>query len=206
MMPTEPRRSLANMPSWALAPVAARSVAKAKSAAQRAKSRMFMAPHRYRFYIPRNGPGDLAIRRRCGDLAAFSAPSPGLKSRSVLFATRGSRGLKDTRSGLRRARPPPLEHERVIEEPDDPGNDRRVGDVEDVPGETTDVEMDEVEHRAVGDAVGGVAERAVDDQPECCGDERVRRPPDPQRKPDSGDDRERDEGPTAEFAILLEHP
>src|SRR3954466_13465229 len=95
MMPTEPRRSLANMPSWALAAVVARSVAEAKSAAKRAKSRMFIAPHRYRFYIPRNGPGDLAIRRRCGDLAAFSAQRPGLKSRRVLFATR------DGRAGLR---------------------------------------------------------------------------------------------------------
>src|SRR4051812_31980416 len=94
MMPTQPRRSLADMPSWAPAPVAARSVAEAKSTATRAKSRMFMAPHRYRFYIPRNGPGDLAIRRRCGDLAAFSAPRPGLKSWRVLFATRGSRGLR----------------------------------------------------------------------------------------------------------------
>src|SRR3954468_8996787 len=95
MMPTEPRKSLANMPSWALAPVAARSVTEAKSAAKRARSRMFMAPHRYRFYIPRNGPGDLAIRRRCGDLAAFAAPGPGLKSWCVLFATR------DGRAGLR---------------------------------------------------------------------------------------------------------
>src|SRR5215211_6109495 len=206
MMPTEPRRSLANMPSWAPAAVAPRSVAEAKSAAKRAKSRMFMAPHRYRFYIPRNGPGDLAIRRRCGDLAAFSIPRPGLKSRRVLFATRGSRGPKDTRSRLRRARPPPLEDERVIEEADDPGNDRRIGDVEDVPGEAADVEMDEVEHRPVGDAVDGVAERAADDQPERSGDERVRRPPDPQRKPDAGDDRDRDEGPAAEFAVLLEQP
>src|SRR5215216_3032398 len=206
MMPTEPRRSLANMPSWALAAVVARSVAEAKSAAQRAKSRMFMAPHRYRFYIPRNGLGDLAIRRRCGDLAAFAAPRPGLKSWRVLFATRVSRGPKDTRSGLCRARPPPLEDERVIEEPDDPGNDRRVGDVEDVPGEAADVEMDEVEHRPVGDAVDGVAERAADDQPERGGDEPVRRPPDPQRKPDAGDDRDRDEGPAAEFAVLLEQP
>src|SRR5215211_6221280 len=101
MMPTEPRRSLANMPSWALAAVAARSVAEAKSAAKRARLKMFMAPHRYRFYIRRNGPGDLAIRRRCGDLAAFSALRRGLEPRRVLFATRGSRA----RSGLCRARP-----------------------------------------------------------------------------------------------------
>src|SRR5215211_2329334 len=206
MMPTEPRRSLANMPSWALAAVVARSVTEAKSAAKRAKSRMFMAPHRYRFYIPRNGPGDLAIRRRCGDLAAFSIPRPGLKSRRVFFATRGARELQDTRSGLCRARPPPLEDERVIEEPDDSGNDCRIGDVEDVPGKAADVEMDEVEHRPVGDAVDRVAERAADDQPERGGDERVRRPPDPRREPDAGDDRERDEGPAAEFAILLEQP
>ena len=169
------------MPSWAPAPVAARSVAEAKSAAQRAKSRMFMAPHRYRFYIPRNGPGDLAIRRRCGDLAAFSAPRPGLKSRRVLFATR-ARAAWDTRSGLCRARPPPLEDERVIEEPDHPGNDRRVGDIEDVPGEAADVEMDEIEHRAVGDAVDGVAEAPPTISPSAAAKSAVRRPPDPQRQ------------------------
>ena len=34
------------------------------------------------------------------------------------------------------------------------------------------MEMDEVEHRPVGDAVDGVAERAADDQPEGGRDER----------------------------------
>src|SRR4051794_13128463 len=179
MMPTQPRRSLANMPSWALAPVAARSAAEAMSAAKRVRSRIVMAPHPCRFYIPRNGPGDLAIRRRCGDLTAFTAPTPGLKRRRVISATRRPGSLGTFESGLHRARPPPVEDERVIEEPGDPGNDRRVGDVEDVPGEAADVKMDEVEHRAIGDAVDGVAERPAGDQPERGGDERRLRAPYP---------------------------
>ena len=55
------------------------------------------------FLRSRNGPGDPAIRRRCGDVAAFSAPRPG-QSLGVSLQREARAGL-DTRSGLRRARP-----------------------------------------------------------------------------------------------------
>ncbi len=56
----------------------------------------------------------------------------------------------------------------IIQQTDHPGNDGRIGQIEHVPFEAeacgSQVQQDEIRHRAVGDAVDGVADRPAHDQ------------------------------------------
>ena len=66
------------------------------------------------------------------------------------------------------------------------------------------MEMHEVEHRAVDRPVDRVADRAPDDEAERGGQEPRSGAAHPQAQPERGGDRERDEQPAAEIALLLE--
>ena len=131
MMPIEPRMSFMKAPSWAAAPPAETSAAAAASAPRRAKARILIGPTIlvvlcpvFRRVFLHSGEGVAVLPLREPVAGTF----PGIVSFAQRFAAASSAAADRPRATL-------LEHEGIIEEARHAGNDRRVGDVENVPGE-----------------------------------------------------------------------
>src|SRR5918994_712961 len=91
--------------------------------------------------------------------------------------------------------PLPVQHEGVIEQTEHPRNDGRVGHVEDVPGPCPDVELDEIEHGAIGQPVNDVAEAPPHDQPQGPGQPPPAGAADPHGQADGGQNGDHDQEP-----------